>query len=163
MPRGHVQGEEKLSSSAFPESPASSDLEDCAGRTTASRVEGVNLEDCTKPLKQTSAGAVWSGRGFTRSRSGPGLGKRKQASAGCGLERSDSSDTVGQSALCVGLQRLQRRESRSQCVFPVGWQERELGTHPTRHQALDGKVRTECVLKLSLREERGPGGKLPRV
>ena len=47
---------------AFPESPASSDLEDCAGQTTASRVEGVNLEDHTKPLKQTSAGAVWSGR-----------------------------------------------------------------------------------------------------
>ena len=52
------------------ESPASSDLEDCAGQTTASMVEGVNLEDCTKPLKQTSAG--------------------------CGLERSDSSDTVSQ-------------------------------------------------------------------
>ena len=57
---------------AFPESPASSDLEDCA--TTASRVEGVNLEDYTKPLKQTSAGAVWSGRGSTRSRSGLGHG-----------------------------------------------------------------------------------------
>ena len=43
---------------ALPESPASSDLEDCVGQTTASRVEGVNREDCTEPLKRTSAGAV---------------------------------------------------------------------------------------------------------
>ena len=43
---------------ALPESPASSDLEDCAGQTTVSRTKGANLEDCTMPLKQTSAGAV---------------------------------------------------------------------------------------------------------
>ena len=31
-------------------------------------------------------------------------------------------------ALCVGLQRLQRRESRSQSTFPAKWRERVLGT-----------------------------------
>ena len=66
-------------------------------------------------------------------------------------------------ALRVGLQRLQRTDSRSQSTFPAKWRERVLGTHLTRHQVLQGKMRTECVLKLSLREERGPGGKPPRV
>ena len=79
--------------------------------------KGANLEDCTKPLKQTSAGAVWSGWGFTCSRSGPGLGWRKQASAGCGLERSDSSDTVSQLPLCVWDSRDSKGESPVVSVF----------------------------------------------
>ena len=46
------------------QSPASCDLEVRADQTMASRVRSVNLEDCTRPLAQTSAGAVWSGRGL---------------------------------------------------------------------------------------------------
>ena len=41
---------------------------------------------------------------------------------------SCTSDTMCKRS-SVLLQRLQRRESRSQCAFPAKWQEQELGTH----------------------------------
>ena len=126
MPGGHFRGGETFKQ-CVSQSRASCDLENCAGQTKASIARGVNREDCTTPLKQTSAGAVWSDRGYTRSWLGLGRGLREQASAGWGWTQVTPRVCP---ALCVGLQRLQRREARSQRTFPVGWQERVLGTHP---------------------------------
>ena len=105
----------------------------------------LSLEGMSGAPKQTSAGAVCS---------------RQVQDAACSCLTRVTPRV--RAALCVGLQRLQSRESRSQNTFPAKWRERVLRTHLARRPWLVGKVRRERVITLSLWEERGPGGKPPR-
>ena len=146
-----------FSNTVFPRSPKGGDHEDpttwprrsiAITRIPPHGLEGqfLSLEGMSGAPKQTSAGPVCS---------------RQVRDAACScLTRVTPRVSA---ALCVGLQRLQRRESRSQNTFPAKWRERVLRTHLARRPWLVGKVRRERVIALSLGESCGPGRKPPRV
>ena len=73
--------------------------------------------------------------------------------------RLDSSDTVSLSRSVCGTPETPKERGPQSAYFP-GWGGKSVCSGPTsQHLGKDGKLRTECVLKLSLWEGRGQGGK----